>query len=201
MEYNTSREKLLIPEYGRNVQKMIKCAIEEKNKDKRTKTAHLIIKIMAKLAPNVYNTVDYKQKLWDHLFLISEFKLDVDSPYPMPTPENKSLKEKSKRFKYPKNNIRFKHYGSNIARMLEKSAELKDGAEKATLINYLANHLKRSYLLLWNKNSVNDELIKEHIFLLSKNKIKSNQYKLNSYSEILTKTKKKKKHQHKKSTY
>ena len=187
MEYNTTRKKLLIPEYGRNVQKMIKWAMEENDKDERTKIAHLIVDIMARLNPNVYDTGDYRHKLWDHLFLISEFKLDVDSPYPMP--ETKLLKERPERLKYSENSIRFKHYGNNIVRMLEKATEFEDGPEKVALINYLANHLKKSYLL-WNRNSVNDELIKDHIFLLSKDQIKSDQYELSSTSDILAKTRK-----------
>lgn len=187
MEYNTTRKRLLIPEYGRNVQKMITWAMEEKDKDERTKIAYLIIDIMAKLNPNVYDTSNYRHKLWDHLFLISDFKLDVDSPFPMP--EKELFKEKTERLKYSENNIRFKHYGSNIVKMLEKANEFEEGPEKEALINYLANHLKKSYLL-WNRNSVNDELIKDHISLLSNNKINPDQYELQTTGDILAKTRK-----------
>ena len=187
MEYNTTRKNLLIPEYGRNVQKMIAWAMEEKDKNERTKIAYLIVDIMARINPNVYDTSDYRHKLWDHLFLISDFQLDVDAPFDMP--EKEKLEEKPKRLNYSDRDIRFKHYGSNIVKMLEKVEDFEDGPDKKALIDYLANHLKKSYLL-WNRNSVNDELIKDHISLLSKNKISSEQYELQSTSEILAKTRK-----------
>ena len=187
MEYNTTRKKLLIPEYGRNVQKMIAWAMEEKDKDERTKIAHLIVDIMARINPNVYDTNDYRHKLWDHLFLISDFKIDVDAPFPMP--EKELFKEKPERLKYSENNIRFKHYGNNIIKMLEKATEFEEGPEKVALINYIANHIKKSYLL-WNRNSVNDELIKDHISLLSKNQITPDKYELQTTGDILAKTRK-----------
>ncbi len=187
MEYNTARKKMIIPEYGRNVQKMISWAMEEKDKDERTKIAYLIVDIMAKINPRVYDTSDYRHKLWDHLFLISDFKLDVDSPYPMPSKE--LFKKIPEKLKYSENDIRFRHYGNNIVKMLEKAIEYEEGPEKKALINYLANHLKKSYLL-WNRNSVNDELIKDHISLLSKNQINPDQYELQTTGDILAKTRK-----------
>ncbi|MCD4772917.1 MAG: DUF4290 domain-containing protein [Bacteroidales bacterium] len=187
MEYNTSRRKLTIPEYGRNVQKMISWAMEKEDKDERTKIAYIIVDIMAKSNPNVFNTGDFNHKLWDHLFLISDFKLDVDAPYPMSSKEE--IKSKPQKLKYSENDIRFKHYGSNIVKMLEKATEYEEGPEKEALINFLANHLKKSYLL-WNRNTVQDEMIKDHISLLSKNKINSEQYELSSTGEILYKTRK-----------
>ncbi len=187
MEYNTARKKLIIPEYGRNVQKMASWAMEEKDKDERTKIAHLIIDIMAKSNPNIYDSTDYRHKLWDHLHVISDFKLDVDSLFPKPPKE--LSKTKPERLKYSENNIRFKHYGNNIVKMLEKATEYEEGPEKVALINFLANHLKKSYLL-WNRNSVQDEMIKDHISLLSKNQINPDQYELSSTGEILFKTRK-----------
>ncbi len=94
MEYNTTREKLVIPEYGRNVQKLIEYTIKLEDKDERTRMAYLIVNIMAQMNPQVKDSGDYKRKLWDHMIIISDFKLDVDSPYPFPSPEKLAEKPK-----------------------------------------------------------------------------------------------------------
>lgn len=187
MEYNTTRKKLIIPEYGRNIQKMISWAMEHEDRNERTKIAYLIVDIMAKSNQNIYDSDDYRHKLWDHLHVISEFKLDVDAPFPKPPQD--LFEESPEKLKYSDNKIRFKHYGNNIAKMFEKANEFEEGKEKDGLIDFLANHLKKLYLL-WNRNSVQDDMIKDHVSLLSNGKITADQYELNSTGEILYKTRK-----------
>ena len=124
LEYNTERGKLLISEYGRSIQKMIEVAVAEPNKEKRQSIANEIIRLMGQLNPHLRDVVDYKHKLWDHLFVMSDFKLDVDSPYPMPTKE--SLLQKPDALNYPQSRIKYRFYGKNIAEI--KTSEIYKGA-------------------------------------------------------------------------
>lgn len=191
MEYNSTRDKLIIPEYGRNIQKLIKYAIGVEDRQKRTVMAHLIVDIMSQTSPATRESGDYKRKLWDHMYIISEFKLDVDGPYP-PPPED-VLTEKPKRLPYDHGEIRFPHYGKNLEEMIKKAVEFEEGEEKQALILTIANHMKKSYLN-WNRDSVNDNMIKDHLELLSSGKIKLGEdVELNSTSEILSKGRGKKK--------
>jgi hypothetical protein len=112
MEYNTSRDKLNISEYGRNIQKMIEFTMSVEDREKRNQLAKTIIAVMGQLNPHLRDVTDFKHKLWDHLFIMSDFKLDVDSPFPIPSPE--TLKNKPERIKYPSNHILFRYYGRNI---------------------------------------------------------------------------------------
>jgi len=190
MEYNTTREQMFIPEYGRNIQKMIQyiCTIEDR--EKRTKYAKFIVNVMAQMHPSVKEGGDYKHKLWDHLFIIADFKLDVDAPYPPPPPL--SLSTKPEHLSYHDKEIEFKHYGKNIALMIEKATDYEDGPEKDALVNAIANHMKKSYLN-WNRESVNDELIEKHLNVLSKDKLKLNQdFRFTNTNDILARNKKKK---------
>jgi len=190
MEYNTTRNKLIISEYGRNIQKMIEYAITIEDSEKRNKSANLIINIMAQMNPRIRESGDYKHKLWDHLFIISNFKLDVDSPYPKLT--KNILYTKPEKISYQDNHIRFRHYGKNIEKIINKAIEYEDGPEKDALIKIIANHLKKSYLN-WNRDSVNDELILEHLASLSKDNLKLNkEVRLNITSDILERNKRKK---------
>ncbi len=168
MEYNTTRNNLVISEYGRNIQKMIEYTMTMGDRVKRTKSAYLIVDVMAQMHPHVKDTVDFKQKLWDHLHMISGFKLDVDSPFPVPT--KKALESKPERLGYQENNIKFRQYGKNLQRVIDKVIEMEDGEEKNTYIKSVANHLKKSYLN-WNRDSVNDDLIYEHLKILSDGKL------------------------------
>ncbi|MEI6173204.1 MAG: DUF4290 domain-containing protein [Bacteroidota bacterium] len=190
MEYNTTREMMLIPEYGRNVQHMIQytCTIEDR--DKRTKAAKFIVNVMGQLNPSVKESGDFKHKLWDHLFIISDFKLDVDAPYPPPPPL--SLSTKPEHLSYHDKEIEFKHYGKNIALMIEKATEYEEGAEKDALVHAIANHMKKSYLN-WNRESVNDELIEKHLDVLSKDQLKLNQdFRFAHTNDILAQNQKRK---------
>lgn len=189
MEYNTTREKLIIPEYGRNVQKLIDYTIKIKDKDERTRMAYLVVNIMSQMNPQVRDSGDYKRKLWDHMFIISDFKLDVEAPYPKPSPE--ILYEKPEPIEYKEKDIAYRHYGKNIELMIQKALEYEEGEEKDALIEIIANHLKKSYLS-WNRDSVNDELIHQHLSELSGEKLKlKDDVQLTATSEILAKTRKK----------
>ena len=191
MEYNTQRKKMIIPEYGRNLQKMIDQCLQIQDREKRSRTADFIVSVMGQMNPKAKDNGEYRQKLWDHLYIISDFKLDVDSPYPPPSRD--VLISKPKQLNYPNLNIRFAHYGKNIERIIDKAAEFPEGEEKEALVKAIANHLKKSYLN-WNRNSVDDDVILKHLALLSHNKLKlGDDFKFNQTSEILSRPPKKKK--------
>ena len=190
MEYNTTREMMLIPEYGRNIQRMIQYTCTVEDREKRNQAAKFIINVMAQLNPSVKESGDFKHKLWDHLFIIADFKLDVDAPYPPPPPL--SLSTKPEHLSYHDNEIEYKHYGKNIALMIEKATEYEDGVEKDALIKAIANHMKKSYLN-WNRESVNDELIEKHLSVLSKDLLKLNQdFRFTHTNDILAQNQKRK---------
>lgn len=183
MDYNSTREKLIIPEYGRNVQKMVEYVLTIEDRDKRTNLCKALINIMAQLHPEQRDTTDYRRKLWDHLHIISDYRLDVDGPFPAPTPE--ARQERPNRIPYPQENIKFRPYGKNIAKIIDKATLFEDGAEKDLLVKNIANHLKKSYLN-WNRDSVNDELITDHLAELSHGKLKlSGDTKLTHTNELL----------------
>ena len=186
MEYNTSLGRMIIPEYGRNIQKMIQFAMTVEDREERNRVARAIINVMGQLNPHLRDVTDFKHKLWDHLFIISGFKLDVDSPYPIP--EKGILETKPKRVDYPSGDIRYRHYGKTIERLIQKGAAMEDPAMREAFTEVLANLMKRSYLA-WNRDSVNDEVILQHLEELSKHKLKlADRSKLASTSEILAKT-------------
>ena len=191
MEYNTQREKLVIPEYGRNVQKMIEFTVNVKDREKRNKYARIIVNIMAQMNPSIREQSDYMHKLWDHLYIISDFKLDVDSPFP--PPDKDIIRRKPDPVPYSDNNITFRHYGKYVERLIEKIAEMEDGQEKDMLIKIIANHLKKSYLT-WNRDSVNDETIFKHLEELSGGRLKlTDDHELVSTSELLSRSRSRKK--------
>ena len=189
MEYNTEREDLKIPEYGRNVQKMVDYAMTIEDREKRNSYVKLIITAMHNVNPDAKNIVDYKHKLWDHLFMISDFKLDVDSPYPKPTKQESTAPPKS--LTYKNSDIKFGPYGKVLETMIEKVIEMEEGQEKKVLIALIAQQLKKSYLQ-WNRDSVEDELILKHFEELSKGQLKlHDDFKLNTTKNILSGNKKK----------
>ena len=169
MEYNTERPKMIIPEYGRNVQSMIDYCCSLKEREERNLCAKAIIQVMGQLNPHLRDVADFTHKLWDHLFIISEFRLDVDSPYPQPKPE--TFKEKPGRLTYPAGKIKFKHYGKTIEAIIKKAKALKDGPEKDELTRLIANHLKKSYIN-WNKDSITDDVIFKNLTDLSDGELK-----------------------------
>ncbi|NQT77193.1 MAG: DUF4290 domain-containing protein [Bacteroidetes bacterium] len=190
MEYNTARKYLDMPEYGRNIQKMILYTITIEDKEKRFKVAQVIVNIMSQMHPKMREMADYKHKLWDHLYIISEWKINVEGPYPPPLKE--VLYSKPDKIPYSSGKIRFKPYGKNIERMIDKAILLEDGPGKDLLMKIIANHLKKSYLN-WNRDSVNDGLILKHFDELSDGKLKlDDDFKLAETSDILARKRKKK---------
>lgn len=190
MDYNTARSKLVIREYGRNIQTMIEHLLTIEDRKKRTEMANFVVNVMAQMNPQNKDVGDVKHKLWDHLYIISNFKLDVDSPFPPPSP--KEVNQSPKRLGYQSNNIRYRHYGKNLAMIIEKAIAYEDGEEKNALIQAIANHMKKSYLN-WNRDSVNDELIIEHLKVLSKDQLQlTDDMRLNNTNDILARNRKKK---------
>jgi len=187
MEYNSTRNKLIIAEYGRNVQKMIEHAVNTEDRDKRNQLAKVIIRVMGQINPHLRDVADFTHKLWDHMFIISDFKLDVDSPYPIPNSE--ILNIKPEQVPYADKKFAFRHYGRNIELMIEKATTMEEGPSKERIVQLIANHLKKSYLT-WNRDSVDDEVIVEHLRLMSKDQLKLNEnFKFNSSFDILAKNK------------
>lgn len=182
MDYNTEQPKMIIPEYGRNIQSMIEYCCTIKDRNERNLCAKAIIQVMGQLNPYLRDIADFTHKLWDHLFIISEFKLDVDSPYPKPSPE--TFKEKPARLAYPTGRIKHKHYGKTIENIINKAKELKDGPEKEELIRLIANHLKKSYLN-WNKDSITDDVILKNLSELSNGDLKMDEGTILSSSQEL----------------
>lgn len=167
--YNTERVKLYIPEYGRNVQKMVDYLKTIEDRQKRNEQARAIVKVMEIINPAVHLQDNYEQKLWDHLHIISGFDLDVDSPYPAPAPE--SLHEKPKMIPMAEKHIKATHYGRNIENFIELIAGMEDGEQKTSMIRTLASYMRQQYLI-WNKDTVSDATIFQDIERLSDHRIK-----------------------------
>lgn len=167
--YNTERVRLYIPEYGRNVQKMVEYLKTIEDREKRNQQARAVIKVMEIINPAVKLQDDFEHKLWDHLHIISGFSLDVDSPYPIPAPE--SLNEKPLMVPIEKRPIKATHYGRNIESIIELIASTEDGDMKTEMIRTLALYMRQQYLI-WNKDSVSDQTIFQDIERLSDNRIK-----------------------------
>lgn len=166
--YNTERPKMQIPEYGRNVQKMVDYAVSLKDKEERNKVANAIIKVMGELNPHLRDVEEYKPKLWTHLFIMSDFQLDVDSPYPLP--EREKLAGKPNKVDYPQSKIKIGHYGKTVEKMIDKAIEMDKGEEREALEKYIAALMKRFHLT-FNSSSVEDEVILDHLSKLSDGKI------------------------------
>lgn len=191
MEYNSLREHLKISEYGRNIQKMIDHTCTIKDRLERAKIAKNIIRVMSIMSPQTKELSDYEQKLWNHLFQISDYKIDIDCPYVLPTIENQN--KKPDRIKYPNKTIKYKHYGHTVELLIKAAIEKEEGPEKEVLIERIANLMKKFYLN-WNRDSVNDQLIIDHLSELSGGKLKlRNGFSLEGTNEILARNIKKKK--------
>ncbi len=168
MEYNTSQKKLVMPEYGRHVHLMVQYATQLKTREERNIAAHTIIGIMGNLQPHLRDVPDFKHKLWDHLFIISEFKLDIDAPYPPPSPSE--MVEKPHTVPYPQAHIRQKHYGKILVDMIREAGKMEDLALKDALIQLLATQMKKSYLA-WNRSELSNEQIIQDLWDISDGKI------------------------------
>jgi hypothetical protein len=171
MEYNTEREIMAIPEYGRHIHKLIDFCKSEPDRNERNRIAKGIIAVMGNMQPHLRDVADFKHKLWDQLFIMADFNLDVDSPYPHPTEE--SVKGKRKKLEYPKHASKYRYYGNNIENMIETAISWEEGELKEKLVIAVANHMKKCYLL-WNKDTVSDDIIKAHLEELSDNKLTFN---------------------------
>ncbi|HBG69414.1 MAG: hypothetical protein A2W93_15440 [Bacteroidetes bacterium GWF2_43_63] len=168
MEYNTQREHLEITEYGRYVKQMIEFIKTMPDKQTRTKAAHAIVQAMMTVQTGPRDMADYKRKLWDHLMVMSDFQLDVDSPYPLPEP-NKEVVPQILNYTVAYE-VRFRFYGRYVEKMVKKAVEMEDGEEKTELVRLIANTMKKLYLT-WNKDSVKDEIIIEQLNILSGGKL------------------------------
>jgi hypothetical protein len=168
LEYNTEREHLIIPEYGRHMQKMINYAKSRETKEEREKLAKAIISVMGNMQPHLRDVPDFQHKLWDQLFIMSNFELDVESPYPILSKE--LLEERPEPLKYPQNFPKYRFYGNNIKTMIDVANTWEDGELKEALIFTIANHMKKCFLN-WNKDTVEDDVIFQHLYELSNGKI------------------------------
>jgi hypothetical protein len=190
-DYNSSRDKLILPEYGRNIQKMVNHIKTIEDRDERNKAAKTVIGVMGNLNPHLRDVNDFKHKLWDHLTIISDFDIDIDSPYELPARE--SLQSKPDRVPYSQHAIRKKHYGRSIVLMINKAVELEAGEEKDDLVKMIAYHMKKSYLT-WNREAVSDEEIFMDMKNLSAGKLEvTGDLKLPETKDILAKNRTKKK--------
>jgi Domain of unknown function (DUF4290) len=168
-DYNTQRKRMALPEYGRNVQKMVDHIKTIEDRDERNRAAKTIISIMGNLNPHLRDIGDFKHKLWDHLALIASFELDIDSPYPVPEPAK--FVEKPKQIPYRQGDIRYLHYGRIIELMIDAASELEEGDQKEYLTTLIVNQMKKSYIT-WNRGQVADEVIIANMKLLSRGRLK-----------------------------
>tara|TARA_Y100000815_G_scaffold228103_1_gene216929 strand:+ start:2539 stop:3183 length:645 start_codon:yes stop_codon:yes gene_type:complete len=168
LEYNTEREHLIIPEYGRHLQKMINYARSRETKEERNKVAKAIISVMGNLQPHLRDVPDFQHKLWDQLFIMADFDIDVDSPYGKPSKED--IQARPEPLKYPQNHPKYRFYGNNIKTMIDVAVSWEDGDLKEALTFTIANHMKKCFLN-WNKDTVEDDVIFDHLYELSGGKI------------------------------
>ncbi len=168
MEYNTQRKPLALAEYGRYVQEMMEHAMTLENKDERNKAAKAIIQLMTVMNPSYKGNDELEHKLWDDLHVMSNYKLDIDSPYPNPEPVENVVAEK---IEYPKGDFKFRHYGKSIENLIEVAVAIENKEEQQALTQLIANLMKRSYLN-YNRDSVNEEMIIDQLKEMSDGKLK-----------------------------
>ena len=170
LNYNTTREELQIPEYGRNIKNMIEYAISVADKEERQKVANAIISVMGQLNPHLRDITDYTHKLWDHLFIISDFKLDVDSPYSKPIEGEVATKPDLLTYSKGKRRIRYAYYGKSVSMFIKEAIAIEDEKEKEVLTEAICNLMKKSFLT-WNKDFVEDEVVFKHLKELSEERL------------------------------
>ena len=168
MEYNTQKRVLPLPEYGRSIQDMVDHALTLEDKAERQRCANTIINIMGNMFPHLRDVPDFKHKLWDHLAIMADFKLDIDSPYEIIKKDN--LYTKPDIIPYPSSKIRYRHYGRTLEKMIKLAADYPEGEEKKQLIALVANHMKKSFMN-WNKDNVDDRKIFDDLREYSKGMI------------------------------
>lgn len=156
LTYNTQKKRLVLPEYGRNIQQMVNHCLTIEDRDERTRCAYSIINCMGKLFPKLQEQDDYRHKLWDHLVIMSDFKLDIDYPCEVVKAEN--LTSFPTKVPYTNQHIRYRHYGKDVELMIAKAVTMEPGKERDELVLLIANHMKK-LLLAVNKDGVEDEKI------------------------------------------
>ncbi len=186
LEYNSGRSLMIIPEYGRHIQKLVNHCVALETKEERNKMAKAIVDVMGNLQPHLRDVPDFKHKLWDQLFIMSGFDLDADSPYDRPSKEE--LQEKPESLPYPKSASRYRYYGNNIQTMIDVALSWEEGEKREALVFTIANHMKKCYLN-WNKDTVDDAVIFKHLLQLSDGKIDltSSEEKLSESKSLLRK--------------
>ncbi|MDG1528493.1 MAG: DUF4290 domain-containing protein [Polaribacter sp.] len=168
LEYNSERPLMIIPEYGRHIQKLVNHCVALSDKEERNTMAKAIVDVMGNLQPHLRDVPDFKHKLWDQLFIMSGFNLDAESPYEKPSREE--LQEKPDSLAYPKSASRYRYYGNNIQAMIDVALAWEEGEKREALVYTIANHMKKCYLN-WNKDTVDDAVIYNHLYDLSDAKI------------------------------
>lgn len=168
MEYNTTKEKLVLPEYGRNIKNLVKFCKTIEDREERTRFAEYVVHLMAVVSNNRQNEEQQKHKLWYHFAMLADFDIDID--FPIETPQAKELTIKPQKMSYPENNIEYRYYGKNIQNIVRAIAEMPDGEEKQALIQMTANQMKRLYVN-WNRPQVSDEEIFRDMKLMSDGKL------------------------------
>ena len=193
LTYNTEKEKIAIPEYGRCIQEMIKKLPEIEDRQQRTEAAKYIISVMVQMNPQIKESSDWEHKLWDHLYIISNYQLDVDSPFAPPTIE--SQRKKPQHIGYQNNDIKYGHYGQYLIKMIEAASQEENDEVREALAYSLASQMKRNYLD-WNKSVVNDQVILDDLKNISGGRLViGEESKLNSTGDILGKVKQKQQQQ------
>lgn len=167
--YNSKRPDLVIPEYGRNIQKMVEYALTLEDREERNRCVRAILSVMGQLFPHLRDIEDYNHKLWDHLHIMAKFKLDVDSPYPTPDPEK--LESRPDTLTYPQNEIKIGHYGHYVESFIDKCCALEEGPERQSFSISIANLMKQN-ALNWNRTTVPDDIILKDLAKLSGGRIK-----------------------------
>ena len=171
MEYNTGRNHLMMKEYGRHIQKMVEYLLSIEDKEERQRNAYAVIELMGFLNPHLKNVEDFRHKLWDHLFLISDFTLDVESPYPIPTKE--TLKAKPEVLRYPKKYPKFNHLGKNIEVVIDKALKEENPDKKQGFANAIAYYMKLTYSN-WHKELVHDDNIQSELSTITQGELEFN---------------------------
>lgn len=168
MQYNTQQKKMAMPEYGRSIQNMVDHALTIEDRAERQRCANTIINIMGGMFPQLRDVPDFKHKLWDHLAIMSDFKLDID--YPFEIVRQDKLDSKPEALPYSNTRIRYRHYGRTLEVLIQKAIEMPEGDEKMNLVALICNHMKKDYMT-WNKDTVDDQKIAEDLYELSEGKL------------------------------
>jgi hypothetical protein len=171
LEYNSTRKPLMIPEYGRNIQKMVEHCITIPDREERTKMAQMVVEIMALIHNiNIQNNAETLHKLWDHVFIISDFKLDVDAPFPKPEEKSLVFEPSKPAYNTGKTDGDYRNYGKNIKQLIQETSNIEDETERNQMALVLANHMKKA-CLAWNHDIVPDEVVLEQLYRFSRGRL------------------------------